>query len=72
MPFFEDPVNKRGNLEIVFKVEYPKYLPQPSKNIIKQAWKLASQNGGRGQPEQVNKLILQDKMYRLKNTVPNL
>ncbi|XP_069705760.1 dnaJ homolog subfamily B member 13-like [Periplaneta americana] len=64
MPTVEDP-NIRGNLIIKFKVVFPTYLPRASKNLIRKAMHLARIGGGKGEPEQINKLILADKIKRV-------
>ncbi|KAL1131971.1 hypothetical protein AAG570_011582, partial [Ranatra chinensis] len=62
MPYVNNPA-KRGDLILTFDVEYPKYIPQTSKKLIKKAFSNAAMLCP-GPPEMVNKLILADKIRR--------
>ena len=64
MPSVDD-IGIRGNLIIRFNIEFPDYLPGTSKDMIRRALQLARIGGGQGQPEQVNRLILADKIKRV-------
>ncbi|XP_049794573.1 dnaJ homolog subfamily B member 13-like [Schistocerca nitens] len=65
MPLMEDP-DKRGNLQIHFDIEFPKYIPRPGKVLLRKAWDAITKGGLQGGPEDINRLILHDKMRRVR------
>ncbi|XP_026469999.1 dnaJ homolog subfamily B member 13-like [Ctenocephalides felis] len=71
MPRIEDPKLK-GDLIIKFSVTFPTYLPKASKQLIAKAFHTAEQDGGKLTSDNINRLILTDKMNRiaLKDRLP--
>ncbi|XP_012267290.2 dnaJ homolog subfamily B member 13-like [Athalia rosae] len=62
MPLVDNP-KERGDLVIRFKIEFPTYLPNTSKNYIKKAFRVSS-TGEKGDAEYIHRLILEDKIRR--------
>ncbi|CAH1987155.1 unnamed protein product [Acanthoscelides obtectus] len=64
MPILEQYPEK-GNLIIRFNIEFPKYLPKNSKDMLKKGFHVARICGGSNQHEVINKLVLADKILRV-------
>lgn len=64
MPLLESP-GEKGNLIIRFDIEFPKYLPKASKELLQRGFHLAKIGGGMNQHEMINKLVLADKILRV-------
>lgn len=63
MPIVDNPEEK-GKLIIRFNIQFPKYLPKPSKELFHKAFYLAKIGGGMHH-EMVNKMVLADKILRV-------
>ncbi|KAK7864309.1 hypothetical protein R5R35_009563 [Gryllus longicercus] len=70
MPLVQDP-RKKGDLIIRFEVEFPKYLPKAAKLLILEAWRSATLEK-EGEPDQIFKLVMLDKMKKISETFPKL
>lgn len=56
---------EKGNLIIRFNIEFPKYLPKNSKEILRKGFNLAKISSERSQHEAINKFVLADKILRV-------
>lgn len=64
MPILEEYPEK-GNLIIRFNIDFPKYLPKNSKELLRKGFNLAKVSTERSQHETINKFVLTDKILRV-------
>lgn len=64
MPILEHYPQK-GDLVIRFNIEFPKYLPKNSKEILRKGFDLAKISLEGSQYEAINKFVLADKILRV-------
>lgn len=55
----------KGDLIIRFKVDFPKYCPGKSKSLLKEAFMFMAESADGSSPEDINKMVLTDKMNRI-------
>lgn len=64
MPILEQYPEK-GNLVIRFNIDFPKYLPKNSKQVLRRGFELAKASLEGSQHEAINKFVLADKILRV-------
>lgn len=57
--------SQKGDLIIKFSIIFPEYLPKNSKEHLKKGFQLVKIGGGIKQHDNINKLVLTDKILRV-------
>lgn len=64
MPILEQYPEK-GDLIIRFDIDFPKYLPKNSKEMLRKGFELAKVSTEGSEHETINKFVLADKILRV-------